>query len=231
MNIHYFQHVPYEGPANLEAWARKSGHATTITRLFRGEDFPDPSTVDWLIVLGGPMSVHDEARYPWLSREKQYIQRVLKQEIPVLGVCLGAQLLAESLGGAVRRGAQREIGWFPVHWTESASLSTAWCGLPDPFVPFHWHAETLVPPPDSIVLARSGACPVQAFEWRGRAWGLQFHLESTAQSVDLLIRNCSDDRIPGPYVQKDKELRQPESRFEELQQLLFQVMDRLEKKN
>ncbi|MBK9134578.1 MAG: type 1 glutamine amidotransferase [Betaproteobacteria bacterium] len=120
MRIHALQHVPFEPPGSIEAWARRAGHALAVTHLHRGDPLPVVNGGDLLVVLGGPMSVHDEARYPWLVDEKRFIERTIAAGRRVLGICLGAQLIAHVLGARVHASDEKEIGWFAVEATAAA---------------------------------------------------------------------------------------------------------------
>ncbi len=120
MRIHSLQHVPFEGLGSIEAWARDRGHSLTVTRFWAGDALPPPGALDWLIVMGGPMSVHDEAERSWLKAEKRFLRAALDAGKRVLGICLGAQLLAEAMGARIARARAKEIGWFPVTLTPEA---------------------------------------------------------------------------------------------------------------
>lgn len=120
MRIHALQHVPFEPPGSIEAWAKRAGHALAVTHLHRGDPLPVVNGGDLLVVLGGPMSVHDEARYPWLVDEKRFIERTIAAGRRVLGICLGAQLIAHVLGARVHASDEKEIGWFAVEATAAA---------------------------------------------------------------------------------------------------------------
>lgn len=206
LRARWLQHVPFEGLGHIETWLRRAGFEITGTRLYDNDPLPDPAAVDFLIVMGGPMSVHDETRHPWLADEKRFIGRFLATGKPLLGVCLGAQLIASVLGARVIPNRAKEIGWFPVE------------GLPprDPaafrFPPaaevFHWHGETFDLPPGAVHLARSRACENQAFQI-GSAVGLQFHLETTLESIRALVENARNELVPGPHVQAEAELLAP----------------------
>lgn len=228
MRIHCLQHVPFEGPAAIGTWASDRGHALTATRLFEDGKLPRVGELDRLVVLGGPMNVYEEDRYPWLAREKRFLGEAIAAGKSVVGVCLGAQLLAAVLGAKVRRNRHKEIGWFPVEWAEHAGRAVDF-GLPSERLDaFHWHGDTFDLPAGAIHLARSEACENQAFLWGGRALGLQFHLESTAESVRLLAENCGDELVPGPFVQTAGEILSagPE-RFREINELMFRILDGL----
>ena len=123
LRIHYLQHVPFEGPGYIESWAMVRGHRLTSTRLYAGQRLPAAEELDWLVILGGPMNVYEENRYPWLAREKRFIGEALHGGKVVIGICLGAQLLASVLGAKVTRNPCVEIGWYPVEKAAKASQS------------------------------------------------------------------------------------------------------------
>jgi len=216
VRVHALQHVPFEGLAALAPVLRAAGHEIATTRLYAGEALPAPEAFDWLVVLGGPMSANDEARFPWLAPEKRLIERCLASERAVLGICLGAQLLAAALGARVVRNPEREIGWFPIERVAGAEASRYGHALPKSALAFHWHGETFDLPAGAVHLARSAACEQQAFAWGERALGLQFHLETTAEAAAALIEHCDEDLTPGPYVQPPKAILGDPTRFETL---------------
>ena len=198
MRLHCLQHVPFEGPAAIAEWAATRGHALTTTRLWEDGALPAPAALDGVIAMGGPMSVHDEDAHPWLRSEKEFVRAAIAAGKMVVGVCLGAQLVAEALGAAVRPAAEKEIGWLPITPIAGAPLAAL---LPASLVVFHWHGETFDLPPAAAHLARSAACERQAFLYDGRVLGLQCHLEATVASVDALVRHCAHELVPGRFVQ------------------------------
>lgn len=228
MRLHWLQHVPFEGLGSIEAWARGRGFEPSATRLFAGEATPEVEAFDWLVVVGGPMGVGDLEQHPWLRTEKRLVERALRAERTVLGVCLGAQVLADVLGARVRPAPEREIGWFPVERTEESDASPLFRTLPRRFDAFHWHGDRFEIPKDAVHLARSEACDNQAFVWGGRALGLQFHLETTPESAQRLIENCPEDLAPGRYVQRPEEMLGSTERFERLNALMEHVLDALQ---
>jgi GMP synthase-like glutamine amidotransferase len=205
MRIHYLQHVPFEDLANIESWARSRGHDLSRTLLFSDEKLPEMANFDWLIIMGGPMNIYEEDKYPWLVREKEFIRQAIACDKIVLGICLGAQLIADVLGSSVRKNEYREIGWFPVSLTEEGARSPIFSVLPERFVALHWHGDTFGIPPGATRTAESRACANQAFV-KGKAIGLQFHLESSRDSIDHLLENCADELTDGPFVQSAEEL-------------------------
>ena len=207
MRIHYLQHVAFEGLAYIGEWAGHNGHAVNGTALYAGEKFPEPVTFDCLVVMGGPMGVDDIAQYPWLTAEKRFIEEMIRSGKQVLGICLGAQLIAQVLGARVFRNPVKEIGWHPVFKTDVAGNSALSNLFPQTFQAFHWHGDTFDLPSGAVHIARSEACRHQAFSYGDNTLGLQFHLESSQASIDLLMDHCRDELIPGPYIQTEDDIR------------------------
>ena len=114
LQIHYLQHVPFEGLGSIESWLHERGHHVSATHMFSGDQLPQLDHLDWLMVMGGPMGVSDDIQYPWLKGEKEFIREAVDSGKVVLGICLGAQLIADALGAPVRKNEYREIGWFPI---------------------------------------------------------------------------------------------------------------------
>ncbi len=226
MKIHYLQHVPFEDLANIEPWAISKGHQISRTQLFAGETLPKTDVFDWLIVLGGPMNIYEEKEYPWLAPEKKLIEASIKKEKRVLGICLGAQLIADVLGGPVTKNAFKEIGWFPVALTSEAAAFSIFKTMPRKFTAFHWHGDTFKIPPGALRLAESEGCPNQAFQYRKHVLGLQFHLESSAKSIERLIENCGDEIAKGKYIQTSAQMLEPKNLFE-INPLLCELLGRM----
>jgi GMP synthase-like glutamine amidotransferase len=202
MYAHVLQHVAFEGPGSIGPWLENAGYDIGTTRFFeKGALLPEPASVDLLVVMGGPMSVNDEAELPWLAAEKRFIAEVIRLGRPVLGVCLGAQLIACALGGHVFANREREIGWFPVEAV--AQDDPALFRFPPSVEVFHWHGETFSLPAGATHLARSAACDNQAFQFGKAVIGLQFHLETTPASARQIVEHCRDELQPTPYVQSE----------------------------
>lgn len=211
MRIHYLQHVAFEGLGSMERELLDSGHVLSRTRLYAGDALPAQSGFDALIVMGGPMGVCDEATLPWLISEKHFIKAAIDAGKRVLGICLGAQLLAEVLGAQVCKNAFREIGWWPVTKRAECSGSALAAIFPDTAEVFHWHGDTFSLPERAQLLYTSSGCRNQGFVWEERVLALQFHLETIPASAEALVSHCSDELDGSRYVQDaDAMLAQPE---------------------
>jgi GMP synthase (glutamine-hydrolysing) len=228
MRIHVLQHVRHEGPGSIQAWARTRGHALTRTRQCDREPLPAPDSFDWLVVMGGPMSVHDEAAHPWLAGEKRLIGEAIRARKRVLGICLGAQLVAQVLGARVTRAAQKEIGWFPVRRAEGALASPFGSAVPAETAAFHWHSETFDLPPGAIRLASSEACENQAYDRGGRILGLQCHFEVTGDLAQDMIRHGAAELTEAPFVQRADVMLWEPGRFQRANAVLDGLLATME---
>lgn len=227
MNIHYIQHVAFEGLGSIESWVQQNTHVLTGTRPYLNEEFPPIEGIDLLIVMGGPMNIYEESQYPWLVQEKKFLEKAINKGRPVLGICLGAQLLAGVLGARVYAGRNKEIGWFPVETTETARTSTLFSTFPQCLEAFHWHGDTFDIPQGATHIARSAGCENQAFVYDERIVGLQFHLETTLASAQQLLTNCADEIIPGPYIQEAQAITGNNRRFDTINAAMHQLLGRM----
>ncbi|MDH7555257.1 MAG: type 1 glutamine amidotransferase [Spirochaetota bacterium] len=193
------QHVPFETPGYILDWAIVHQKDVAIVTAYTNHDFPVVDSVEMLVIMGGPMSVHDEREYPWLVTEKHFIEKVINKGKPVLGICLGAQLIADVLGARVYKNHTKEIGWFEVQRVQSENPFSKL--LPDTFMAFHWHGETFDIPAGAIHIASTDVCANQAFAIDDRIVGLQFHLEITAQGVYDLVANCGAELKENGHIQ------------------------------
>lgn len=195
--------MPFEGLGSIGPWLEDRRARITTTRLYQDPSFPDPGELDLLIVMGGPMSINDEARFPWLSVEKRFVAAAIDQGVGVLGVCLGAQLIASVLGSRVYPGPEKEIGWFPIRAVPASAPTFSFPAVTEVF---HWHGETFDLPPTAVRLAESEVTPNQAFQVGTRVLGLQFHLETTPEAARALLEACRDELVPGRAVQSEAEI-------------------------
>ncbi|OOG23263.1 amidotransferase [Thioalkalivibrio denitrificans] len=223
MRAHFLQHVPFEGLGSIEPWLKGAGFEISCTRFFESTGLPDPAAFDLLIVMGGPMSVNDEDRFPWLRDEKQFIRNVIDRGTSVLGICLGAQLIAGSLGASVDPNPHKEIGWFPVHGVPSGDSRVF--HFPSSVEAFHWHGETFDLPPGAVRIAQSEGCVNQGFQIGASVIGLQFHLETTPESARAIVSHCRDELQPGRYVQPEAEiLGAPQERYDAINRLMDEIL-------
>jgi GMP synthase (glutamine-hydrolysing) len=227
IRLHYFQHVPFEGLGSIERWAQNAGCHITVTRFYDEPALPATDAFDWLVVMGGPMGVHDEADFPWLAWEKELIHQAIGQGKVVLGICLGAQLIAEVLGAQVYPNAVPEIGWFAVQKTESADKVSLSRVFPDVFDALHWHGDTFNLPANGVHLARSQACRNQGFVFDERVVGLQFHLETGPEDLNQLITHCRDELDGSAYVQSPAQMLSEDRPFKHNQSIMNGLLNEL----
>ncbi len=227
MRVHVFQHEAFEALAGIEPWLKVQGATINYTRFYISADVPALDSFDWLIVMGGPMSVNDEATLPWLTAEREVIAKAIASGKTVLGICLGAQLIAKALGGQVTRNREKEIGWFPVSRVDGAQAHPLGACFPAKTEVFQWHGETFSIPNGAVHLLRSEACEHQAFAFGPRVLGLQFHLETTEPSLREMLIGDGDSLGSGRYIQTEAEMLNQSGRFIQLNELLVRVLDAL----
>ena len=224
MRAHYLQHVPFEGLGSIESWLGNNGFSITSTRFFDTPVLPHIEDIDLLIVMGGPMSVNDEKEYPWLVTEKAFIRDTIESGKPVLGICLGAQLIAAAMGAEVYPNPEKEIGWFPIERVSADNGETF--VFPDETVVFHWHGETFSLPEGAVQLARSTACENQAFQLGNNVIGLQFHLETTPDSAQAIVQSCRAELIDKRCIQSEREiLSVPNTYYRSINALMTDILD------
>ena len=228
MRIHHFQHVPFEGLGSMAPYFLSKGFQLSATHLYLDQSPPPLDTLDWLIVMGGPMGACDESKYAWMALEKAYIQKAVAAGKVVLGICLGAQLIAAVLGAKVFKNSYREIGWFPIRQAEQAKTTAMADIFSQQTEVFHWHGDTFEIPRGAALLASSDACAHQGFVLENRVVGLQFHLETTPASARALVENCSQELDNSRYVQTAEKMLSDESRFERINAIMAAVLDKMQ---
>lgn len=207
----------------MEGWLTEQGHDLFCTRLWAGDVLPPADSLAALIVMGGPMGIYDHDEYPWLLAEKSFLTEVVAQETPTLGICLGAQLLADVLGAEVTANWEKEIGWFPVQTTTDMPESLA-SVFPREMNVFHWHGDTFTLPDDAVRIFESVACENQAFLYKEHTLGLQFHLETTRDSAATLIDNCRDELVRSPWIMPEKEMLNRTDDFHTINACMHQLL-------
>lgn len=225
MRVHILQHIAFEGPAMITNWCGDRDLTLSKSLMFAQDALPDLDAFDFLIILGGPMGVNDQADYPWLVEELAFIQRCIEANKIILGICLGAQLIAHCLGAAVKRNTYNEIGWFAVDRHPALLGHPLADILPASFDAFHWHGDTFAIPNRAIPVASSEACVNQGFVYRDRVVALQFHLETNLAAAQMLIRQCHSSLSPGPFIQSEEKMLSRPERFEHAQRRMYKVLD------
>jgi GMP synthase-like glutamine amidotransferase len=227
LRIHYFQHVNYEGLGSIKEWISSNGHSLSSTRFFEETRLPELSDFDWLIIMGGAMSVNDEQQFPWLADEKRFIRQAIDAGKTVLGICLGSQLVSAALGAKVYQNNEKEIGWFDVELTCFAKSDHLFSEMGSRLKVFHWHGDTFNLPENAIHMVYSAGCKNQAYIYKDKVVALQFHLEPTMNSLKEMIENGRQELRPPRYIQTEKELLNNDQLIESNRKVLFRFLDRL----
>ena len=233
LRVHYFQHIAGEGFGSCYDYLKAHQAKITATEFFalpvdlplELEALPDIDEVDLLIIMGGTMSVNDEANYPWLKLEKRWLRRYLSAGKPAIGLCLGAQLIANALGASVSRNQHQELGWMDVG--RVSHIPENYFQIPEKINIMQWHSETFEIPRGGVRLAQNNVCQNQMYQIGRNVLGFQFHPEMTPHALQLLIENEEDSAVfNGEYVQPIAELKKTiKSKFEEGNQLLNRAIE------
>lgn len=228
MRLHYIQHVPFEHPGIILDWAQEHGYPLSSTQIYQEDAFPAQKDFDWLIVMGGPMNIYEEDKYPWLKKEKEFILQSINSGKIVIGICLGAQLAADVLGGKVTKNAQKEIGWLPVIFNENIKKESVFSDFPEEMTVFQWHGDTFSQlPPNAYSIAQSKGCKQQAFVYGGTVYAFQFHLEIGENTIKDLLHHCSDEMTVGDYVQTSEYILNNIPMLEPIQKYMKKFLDNL----
>jgi GMP synthase-like glutamine amidotransferase len=209
----------------MEQWIKRNNHVTGYTRFYEDYRLPDVEDIDWLIVMGGPMSVYDEAGYPWLAEEKAFIRKAIDAGKTVIGICLGSQLIAEVLGAKVYPNHLKEIGWFDVELSETASMLPLFTGFEKHFSVFHWHGDTYDIPAGSRQLVSSAITPNQAFLYGDNVLGLQFHLEVTTGSLQRMVDHGKEELVASNTIQSAETILEEKKYLADNNRKMFQLLD------
>ena len=233
LKVHYFQHIAGEGFGSCHDFLKQQNAQISATEFFALpidqtldlEALPHVEDVDLLIIMGGTMSVNDEANFPWLKIEKRWLRRYLALGKPAIGLCLGGQLIANALGGAVSRNPQQELGWTTVRKVTNVPLECF--ELPENFKVMQWHSETFEIPRGAVLLAENDVCRNQMYQIGSNVLGFQFHPEITPEVLDLFLENEEEVAIfTGNHVQPVNELRKStKSKFIQGNQILNQAIE------
>jgi GMP synthase-like glutamine amidotransferase len=231
MKIHILQHVAFETPGVIVDWAEENNHTLSYTFLFENNlAYPEPAEIDILIIMGGPMGVYEEAVLPWMKAEKEFIKLYIAADKIVLGICLGAQLLAEALGAKVYPHHTKEIGFFPALKTMSAEKDELFRHLPEEWPVFHWHGDTFDLPEGATLLFKTDVCKNQAYR-KGKCIGLQFHPEVNEKLLLSMVENEKYELVKAEYIQTEEEILQQIHLTADSRKLFFELLNNISKLN
>ncbi|PAF21046.1 GMP synthase [Terribacillus saccharophilus] len=219
MIIDVLQHVPFEDLAAIKDWGEDRGHSFRVHHLYDKAVLPEAQDITLLIILGGPMSAND-ADY-WIEEERKLIRQLMDRQKPLFGICLGAQQIAKALGATVFQGEQKEVGWHPIQ-----TVTTHFPFIPDKMTVFHWHGEQFSLPHGAIRLFGNEVCENQGFIYRDNVIGLQFHFETTRESMEKLIVHDKDYVDDGMFVQSEEVMKASELPAENVD-VLYKLLDHL----
>ena len=217
LRINALFHVDFEDLGFIEQWANNHGHTISYTRFYNQDSLPEQGNFDWLIIMGGPMSIHDEPEFPWLADEKLFIKQSIDNGKNVIGICLGAQLIAHGLSATVKPSGVKEIGWLPIELTEEAKQHPLLQELPkQAFTVFHWHGDGFDCPQGATAIATSEAWENQGFIYQTPkhkelgSWiiGWQCHFEVTHESMVKMVEHGRNE-IEGELNNYPKSVQSP----------------------
>jgi GMP synthase (glutamine-hydrolysing) len=224
MRVHTLEHAPNEGAGKIADWARARAYALSTTRLDLGQSLPTPGSFDLLVIMGGAMNIYQHRDYPWLRAEKALLAEAIQAQKAVLGVCLGAQMLADALGARVFQNAEIEIGWMPVSFTDRPAPFDR---FPERPTVFHWHGDTFDLPAGARRIAQSEACANQAFIHDDRLVGLQFHVEVDAKAAAAFAADGTGVTGPHRFVHSAETIRSANPDLRETDAGLDSLLDAL----
>jgi GMP synthase (glutamine-hydrolysing) len=215
MTVLIIKHIEIEGPGLIEDCFKGERIPYQILNLESGIHLPGPDDFKGVVILGGPMNVYEEDRYSFLREEYLFIKEVIQRGKAIVGICLGAQLIAKALGAKVTKAPVKEIGWFDVSLTKAGSHDPLFSRLPETFSVFQWHEDTFDLPSAGKLIATSNPVPHQAFRYGENAYGLQFHLEVTEEMIRKWMKTYEEDfnGFQTPLLPKLKILSETERRI------------------
>ncbi|MEZ5336304.1 MAG: type 1 glutamine amidotransferase [Methanolobus sp.] len=230
MRIHCLVHLEFETLGNIKDWACSKDYPVSVTVPSENSVYPELDDFDLLIIMGGLMSVYQQDEFSWLKMEKDFVKNVVNSGKAVYGICFGAQMLSEILGGKVSRNKFREIGWHRVSSLDSLQEDISLFDFPPEFTALQWHGDTFTLPEGATRLFRSEACYEQGFIYGANVLAVQFHPEVDVQCIEGLLSNCESDLVEGRYIQSEQEIRGQNNFLDLSSQLMFTILDWFEDK-
>lgn len=237
MKIQVIQHSPINTLGTIEEYAKMKNHSLKSTRFYEIDNPPAIDSFDFLIIMGGPMGIYTYKENPWLKNEKEFIKKAIEAGKLVLGICLGAQLLADILGARVYENKYMEMGWFPIkavskaasHRGKSQEVETEFLkGLPEEITVFHWPSQTFDLPEGAIRLYESKGCKNQGFIYNSRVVGLQFHPEVNEERIESLIERFGNMMENGPFIQDKKDMMGQKKYLKGTKDFMFLILNKFE---
>ncbi len=230
MRIHIIQHDNFESPGVIINWAKENNHHLSYTKFFENSGLPSIMDFEWLIIMGGPMGVYDEDKFPWLKSEKEFIKQSIENGKIVLGICLGSQLIAAVLGAKVYKNKYKEIGWHKINITSEGKDNSFFSSFPSTMEVGQWHEDTFDLPAGAVHLAESEACKNQAYIYKDHVVGLQFHLEFTEETLNGLIFNSKNELVKGKYIQTEAEIISKKGFIIQSNKILIGILNNIERR-
>lgn len=227
--IHCFRQVPFEGLGCMEKWFNQQGYPITYTNFYEADyHIPSPNDYDALIIMGGPMGVYEEDKHLFLKDEKEAVKAAIEHDKTVIGICLGSQLIANALGAKVYPNNEKEIGWWKVKFTDAGKKTKPFNSFGDEITVFQWHGDTFDIPEGATHIASSDVCRNQAFLYKEKVLGLQFHFEVDKENVQLMSDSDLEELdLGGKYVQTRQQLKDGEDVIDENIQRMHQILGHL----
>jgi len=226
MRVNIIIHEPFEAPGYIEQWVIEKGFPLMYTKIYDHNSLPDLDSFDFLVIMGGPMGAYDDALYPWMTQEKNLILKSIEAKKKVLGVCLGAQLLACVLGARVYPNVYKEIGWTTVRKIK-AEQQTIFDSFPEEAIVLEWHGDTFDLPNGAFQVATNDVASQQAFVYNDRVLALQFHPEMTPESLQLLADAERANFKTGLYVQPLEDILAEKRYFETGKKIMYDLLENL----
>jgi len=227
MRIHAIMHAPFEILGAIEKWVKEKNHLLSETHTYLNQKLPDVAEFDLLVIMGGPQSPLEIKKFPYLQNEIELTKQVIKANKPIIGICLGAQIIAEALGAETTPSEFKEIGHYPIQLTKEGLEDPIFSHFDREFNVMHWHNDMPGLPTNAVLLAKSKGCSRQAFRYGDRIYGFQFHLEMTHELIKGMMEHCEADLAPGKYIRSREEMMLTDCTL--TNEKMFKVLNYMEK--